>query len=179
MDTEVGAHSDITLYQQATRQSGRRPSYKGLAYHTFPEVHEAIGEALASRLAPRAKVLDIAAGSGAMCRRIKDLGFSPSACDLVSENFNLHGEVPFWKHNLNSGLPPEAKDTFDAVVATDIIEHLENPRYFLRECFAALRPGGLLLMTTPNVDSHYSKALFVRSGHFHWFEDAPISVAAT
>ena len=140
MQTE-GAHADITLYREAAQQSRTGPSYCGLAFHSFPEAHEAVAAALAARLPPGAKVLDLAAGSGAMCRRIKDLGFLPSACDLVPENFKVHGEIPFWVCNLNSGVPTETKGAFDAVVAMDIIEHLENPRYFLCECYAALRPA--------------------------------------
>ena len=40
--------------------------------------------------------------------------------------------------------------TFDVVVAGDIIEHLSNPGAFLTRARAHLNPGGLLLVTTPN-----------------------------
>ncbi len=39
---------------------------------------------------------------------------------------------------------------FDAVVAGEIIEHLEDPYRFLRGCRSALRPGGRLVLSTPN-----------------------------
>src|SRR5262249_19342530 len=34
--------------------------------------------------------------------------------------------------------------SFDVIVASDVIEHVENPEGFVRECSRALRPGGLL-----------------------------------
>lgn len=42
--------------------------------------------------------------------------------------------------------PPE---TFDAVYATEVLEHLENPSAALRRLYALLKPGGFLVGTTP------------------------------
>lgn len=39
---------------------------------------------------------------------------------------------------------------FDTIIAGEIIEHLENPSYFLRFCFNHLKKGGRLILTTPN-----------------------------
>ncbi|MCK7480364.1 MAG: class I SAM-dependent methyltransferase [Candidatus Moduliflexus flocculans] len=46
--------------------------------------------------------------------------------------------------------PPER--AFDAVVATHLIEHLNDPRSFLREVRRAMRPDGRLYLVTPNAD---------------------------
>ncbi|MCB0323581.1 MAG: methyltransferase domain-containing protein [Bdellovibrionales bacterium] len=40
--------------------------------------------------------------------------------------------------------------TFDTVVAGEIIEHLENPYQFLRDVRQVVRPGGQLVLSTPN-----------------------------
>jgi SAM-dependent methyltransferase len=106
-----------------------------------------------------------------MCRRIKDLGFHPSGTDLIEETFQLRGEVPFFAFNLNDPLPTEMTGTFDGVTALEMIEHLENPRHLLRQCFAALRPGGVLIVSTPNIASPISLAQFIRTGEFRWFTD--------
>ena len=115
--------------------------------------------------------LDLAAGSGAMCLRLRDLGFVPTACDLVSENFRLHDAVEFVELNLNEPLPDCFRAMFDGVVAAEIIEHIENPRHLLRQCFKALKPGGLLIVSTPNIGSPASRAAYVRTGAFRWFGD--------
>jgi 2-polyprenyl-3-methyl-5-hydroxy-6-metoxy-1,4-benzoquinol methylase len=46
---------------------------------------------------------------------------------------------------------------FDAVVAWHVIEHLADPRQFLEEIAGLLRPGGILALRTPNIDSAVAK----------------------
>jgi 2-polyprenyl-3-methyl-5-hydroxy-6-metoxy-1,4-benzoquinol methylase len=45
---------------------------------------------------------------------------------------------------------PLADGSFDVVTALHIVEHLEDPDRFLRAARRALRPGGLLMLATPN-----------------------------
>jgi 2-polyprenyl-3-methyl-5-hydroxy-6-metoxy-1,4-benzoquinol methylase len=48
-------------------------------------------------------------------------------------------------------LPYNFKDSFaDTIIAGELIEHLENPLGFLNECHRILKPGGVLIITTPN-----------------------------
>ncbi len=46
-----------------------------------------------------------------------------------------------------------APDAFDAVTMLDTIEHLDNPLHALREACRVLKPGGILLIQTPDLDS--------------------------
>ncbi|MGH2784968.1 MAG: methyltransferase domain-containing protein [Actinomycetota bacterium] len=43
-----------------------------------------------------------------------------------------------------------ADASFDAVVTFQVIEHMQSPRGFVAECARVLRPGGLLVLSTPN-----------------------------
>jgi SAM-dependent methyltransferase len=45
---------------------------------------------------------------------------------------------------------PSADESFDAIVATNVVEHLPNPRATFRELARVLRPGGVLLIKTTN-----------------------------
>jgi SAM-dependent methyltransferase len=58
---------------------------------------------------------------------------------------------------------------FDAVVAIEIIEHLENPFRFARECAKLLKPGGFLFLTTPNVEAILSRLIFLYTGRLNSF----------
>lgn len=44
----------------------------------------------------------------------------------------------------------ERGDTFDAVLALEIVEHVQNPAQFIRDCAALVAPGGVLLLSTIN-----------------------------
>lgn len=45
---------------------------------------------------------------------------------------------------------PFKDETFDIVLCTEVIEHLENQKEALAEIFRALKKGGVLVLTTPN-----------------------------
>jgi 2-polyprenyl-3-methyl-5-hydroxy-6-metoxy-1,4-benzoquinol methylase len=45
---------------------------------------------------------------------------------------------------------PFQSNYFDAIVAGEIIEHLEEPLEFLRVCRRVIKPGGRLVLSTPN-----------------------------
>ena len=161
----------VDMYRrQAVSGATSENNYKGLIINALPGLHDLVGATAMRLFSPNAEILDLASGSGALCSRIRDLGFRPTACDLVDENFKLHGEIPFYSTNLNSEFHELFRDRFDGITATEIIEHLENPRNFLRQCYSTLKPGGYLILTTPNVDSSLSRCEMIRSGHFRWFD---------
>ena len=52
---------------------------------------------------------------------------------------------------------PFATSAFDSILSTEVLEHVFNPQQHLKECFRVLRPGGLMLLTTPFVWDEHSK----------------------
>lgn len=63
---------------------------------------------------------------------------------------------------------PRDDGSYDVVFAMEILEHTLDPLYLLRETFRLLRPGGLLIVTTPNQAtlSNRLRLLFGRSAYF-------------
>jgi len=61
----------------------------------------------------------------------------------------------------------------EVVVAIETIEHLENPRAFLRQLRQLLKPGGVLIVTTPNQLSLLSKATLLFKNQFNAFQERP------
>jgi len=54
---------------------------------------------------------------------------------------------------------PFGAESFDAIHAGELLEHLEHPMGFLRNCLATLRPGGILVLSTPNPNSPWERLL--------------------
>ena len=59
----------------------------------------------------------------------------------------------------------------DAVVAAEIIEHLENPRALMRELVRVAKPGGAVVLTTPNQLSLLSLLTLIFKHRFAAFQD--------
>ncbi|MFB3777949.1 MAG: class I SAM-dependent methyltransferase [Bryobacteraceae bacterium] len=111
-----------------------------------------------------AKVLDAPCGDGALSHALAQAGFEVQASDLQPPASPLPG--PFTGADFNQTLPwPDS--SFDAVFSLEGIEHLENRFFFLREVNRILRPGGTLVLTTPNISSLRSRVRFLGSGFYH------------
>ncbi len=83
----------------------------------------------------------------------------PEGCDFIASN-------------LDSTLPlPDS--SADAVASIETIEHLENPRAFVRELARVVKPGGWIIITTPNQLSLLSKCWLVLNNQFNAFQEAP------
>ena len=116
-------------------------NYKGLQIMSMPGLHSRVAEILAHLLPGGATILELASGTGALAARLTDAGFCISASDAVEENFRLHGRVPFYKVDLDAPFAATLPRQFQAVVAVEILEHLENPRHVFRQCIELLEPG--------------------------------------
>jgi 2-polyprenyl-3-methyl-5-hydroxy-6-metoxy-1,4-benzoquinol methylase len=104
-------------------------------------------------LPEHAKVLDIGGGQMAILAA-KLLGMDTTIGD-ISEDFRAPADkagIGFAVCNLLDDDPPAFKGAFDAVVLAEVVEHLPMPPYLiLQKVRSWLKPGGALLVTTPNL----------------------------
>jgi 2-polyprenyl-3-methyl-5-hydroxy-6-metoxy-1,4-benzoquinol methylase len=116
-------------------------------------------------LSAGARVLDApCGGAAALTLALLEKGFAAIGADLDLEAKTHLGKA-FAKVDLDAPLPwPD--QTFDAVFSTEGIEHLENHFSFLREMGRILKPGGVLVLTTPNITALRSRVRFFGSGFF-------------
>jgi SAM-dependent methyltransferase len=116
------------------------------------------------------KILDIASGTGALARRLTKKGYSNIVANDIDSTMFEAKEIEFTSIDLNSCFSDEfGSETFDVICAIEIIEHLENPLSFIRECKKVLKDDGYLLITTPNVLGSESLIQWLRRGGFLYF----------
>ncbi len=112
-----------------------------------------------------AAVLDAPCGAGDLSILLAKDGYLVSGADIVSELMpeaaNCTGDR-FRVVDLNGPLPWQDL-SFDLVISVEGVEHLENPFGFFREAYRICRPGGMFLITTPNVVSLRSRVRYFGS----------------
>lgn len=151
----------------STEQVWRQSQYKGIPIGAVDGLHDEIGSLLTSLLPKNSRVLDLGAGYGALSLRLSDLGFEVSAIDK-EDHFQPKG-IPFQKIDLDNDAPQLGP--FDAVCAVEVIEHVKNPEKLMDDCWALIKSGGYLILSTPNITSFLSRMIFLRTGRFHQFLD--------
>jgi len=97
------------------------------------------------RNGPPGWLLDIPAGHGHVSDAARSFGWKVCELDLFARP-GMRGVVADACARL-----PFRDAAFDALVCLEGIEHFEDQTGFLRECARVLRPGGRLLLTTPNI----------------------------
>jgi 2-polyprenyl-3-methyl-5-hydroxy-6-metoxy-1,4-benzoquinol methylase len=125
-----------------------------------------------SQISPCQCLLEYGAGQGTLTQRLSGSGLAEQICstDIMPRPDGLTAEIEWVQADLNLPLSlPDA--SFDVILSTEVIEHLENPRATLREFFRLLRPGGHAVITTPNQESLRSLLSIVLAGHFVSFLD--------
>jgi SAM-dependent methyltransferase len=111
---------------------------------------------LVARCAP-ASTLDLACGRGYLLDLLADRGLTGLAGVDVFDDV----ASPRWRYDLAdvTGRLPHPDGAFDCVIAGEIIEHVPNPDALLREIRRVLRPGGTLVLSTPNLVSWANRIL--------------------
>jgi len=156
---QLAAHVDVT------------PFYAGMddaAYESTRSLRALQAGELLEGLPPRThgtRLLDVGAGSGVLVEQATRLGWKaegvePSvwlAARAMERGVAVHtGTLPH----------PDLTPPYDVVTLVDVIEHVTDPRGLLGEVRKLLRPGGLLLLVTPDVRSVAARALGPRWWHY-------------
>ena len=104
------------------------------------------------------RLLDIGCSSGLFLDEARKAGFivegaelSPDTAEAARRNFGLK------VHTGTVDSATFADDTFDVITLFDVIEHLSDPLGDLCKMSKLLKPGGIILQSTPNIDGLFPK----------------------
>lgn len=133
-------------------------------------IYRMVAAAIAARHPGGGTLLDAGCGSGRLWPFVRGRFDRYLGVDAVRyDGFPAEGE--FHAADLDAQALPFA-GAAEVVAAVETIEHLENPRAFVRALARAARPGGWVIVTTPNQLSLLSRATLVARGEHNAFREA-------
>ncbi len=128
-----------------------------------------VERALAAQSARGGTLIDVGCGSGRLWPILKPRFQRYCGVDAVRyDGFPNDGE--FVQANLEAYRTPLEDQSGDVVVAVETVEHLENPRAFARELIRLAKPGGWVVVTTPNQLSLLAKLTLALKNQFNAFQ---------
>lgn len=99
------------------------------------------------------RILDVGCYDGTIAKRLEQNGNKVVGIDIAASAVKLakSKKIDAYVWNLEEGDLPKKFGKFDVVVAGEIIEHIFDTDGFIRKIGKVLRPGGRLVMSTPNL----------------------------
>jgi len=115
-------------------------------------------------------VLDAASGLGDGTRLLAQAGFDASGVEISSDGIAVaRARYPWIKFEQADILSYE-HEPVDGIVASEILEHVQDGRAFLRQMNRMLKPNGVLIITTPNLEYSTGTNIF----HLHEYTVADL-----
>lgn len=110
---------------------------------------------------PSQRVLDIGCSSGLLLENLLELGVQPEnlyGVDISPEAIEKCRQKGFQNCYVMDGAAIDfPKGSFDLLIASDCLEHIENDRKALQNWYDLLRPGGVLICFVPAYMSLWSE----------------------
>ena len=141
------------------------------------------------RLAAGSVALDAGCGRGEFLRGFKQLGIETHGLDIARFEGKLLDDAQVKTADFEHGRFPYDDETFNFVFSKSVIEHLHNPQNFIEECKRVLKPGGRIIIMTPDWQSHlfvfygdhthvqpYIKAGLTRALEMYGFHDVQVEL---
>jgi SAM-dependent methyltransferase len=109
------------------------------------------------------KILDIPAGNGLVSNKLRAYGANVISADINDQH------PDYIQADMEEKLPFDDEE-FDAVVCLEGIEHTLSPESLFAELSRILAKGGLLIISTPNVQNFYSRYQLLCTGYLYQFD---------
>jgi len=98
------------------------------------------------------RVIEVGCGLGYFCQEMSRRGAVITGIDVGDKLIQIaKRRSPSGKFMVGSALDiPFRKNKYDITLCTEVIEHTENPAKAISELFRVTKPGGMIIITTPN-----------------------------
>jgi SAM-dependent methyltransferase len=103
--------------------------------------------------APQGRLLDVGCGSGMWLLLVAQMGWRVEGVDFDEQSVNLARQQGLSVHLGSLEQQNFPSESFDALALSHVIEHVPDPVRTLTECARILKPGGQLVLYTPNASS--------------------------
>lgn len=116
---------------------------------------------------PPGKVLDVGCATGYFLEVAAERGWDVAGVELSAYSAGL-AAAKFGERIFNGSLEQAAfpDEAFDLVTLSDLIEHIPQPVSFLHEVRRILKPGGLVLIVTPDLGSLSERIMGGKWSHY-------------
>lgn len=129
--------------------------------------HRCIPE-LVRRYSPPGRVLDVGCDEGFAARDLVNHGFQ--VCGIDKNPVALEKATCYYQHTVLADVEnerPPLDGPFDVIIFADILEHMRDPVTVFRHFAELLAPGGLVVVSVPNV-AHWYVRLHLLRGRFDY-----------
>lgn len=135
-------------------------------------IYPMVARELGARHRGGGTIVDVGCGMGHLFSFVRDLCDRYIGVDIVHYP-SFPASADFVEADLDAGPIPLPEASAEVVVSVETIEHLENPRAFMRKLTRLATPGGWIALTTPNQLSLLSKLSLAIKNEFPAFQEAP------
>ena len=133
-------------------------------------LYRLVARVLTEHRASGGVLVDVGCGAGQLWSYVREYFAGYVGVDAVRYQ-DFPSGADFYPVDLDTGKAALPDGCADVVAAVETIEHLENPRAFMRELARLVKPGGWVIVTTPNQLSLLSLLTLVVKHRFSAFQD--------
>lgn len=125
-----------------------------------PILVKRINEFLRLKKSESLSLADVGCGNGSVLRHLRDLYGSRFSFTGLDQFPNQAEGIQFQKLDLNADFAGTSGQ-YDVLLCCEVIEHVVDTDHFISNLKNMLKPGGRLLLTTPNLSSFLNRILLL------------------
>ena len=177
----VPSYSRYWIYAESVKKKTKPFDYLARSEHVYWGVRESLSKVIKNK--HDSKILEVGSGLGYLTFSLNKAGYnatgidiSEKAVDQARENYgNLYVCADIYKY------ANEKANSYDLVILTELIEHVEDPLGFMEVVMNLLKPGGKVILTTPNKTIFPNEIIWLTElppVHCWWFSEQSVKYIA-